>query len=554
MSCGARLMRSASILILSLEGGSVYNLTNRESNWDFTGIIAAALPAISLKRGLRLVFPSLKRTTTERATKMKYTNLLAKMLLMMTMPVLHAQTCTPPIARPVAVKGITDIYVDASTGQYIGPKEFRTHDQVRLVIENKNPFLYKYTVKENVKVIAEDDLKLFLSAVGLPAIDTTQLQTAAEKAAPANAGQLKIALANPSNPVTKLIAADTLARNLSGDIGEKFAKIKKDWDAATAILKKDGQKPAELKKAIESLLLGLESLEKKPNLDDLDKAIKELNSAAIVVEWFASDHNSTEYALAHIALTDILPARKKELKGYQDAAATWTDSKETVAAVCGDPEAFVSTTMLNQDSDPRTNELTVEKTTLDKANAKTTTLASVKLQFGSARFTLSGGLVGSPLGHTQYQIAQGFVRNRDGSIAKDTKVENGVTVPIPNTEKIGSIIGAKEDSDSSLLPMVLLHANLHDFVHFHSSVGFHLSAGVTAKNDNQGTAVEYLFGPSVSFLEKHLFLTGGAYGAKQQVLAGDLFLGAPADKLTADGLATKRLRWGVGFAISYKLR
>jgi hypothetical protein len=83
--------------------------------------------------------------------------------------------------------------------------------------------------------------------------------------------------------------------------------------------------------------------------------------------------------------------------------------------------------------------------------------------------------------------------------------------------------------------------------------GLHWSLGITGKNDNKGTDIEYLVGPSASFLNDQLFLTVGGYAGKQQALDGNLFPGAEVPKDLAEIPVHKNYHWKLGFALTYKL-
>jgi len=100
----------------------------------------------------------------------------------------------------------------------------------------------------------------------------------------------------------------------------------------------------------------------------------------------------------------------------------------------------------------------------------------------------------------------------------------GALQPSDLPNNLMSLIGTKERSSSRVMPIALLHARVTEWNSFID--GLHLSLGVTAKNDKQGTDVEYLLGPSLSMLEHRLFLTVGSYAGKKQALEGNLYPGA----------------------------
>ena len=80
-----------------------------------------------------------------------------------------------------------------------------------------------------------------------------------------------------------------------------------------------------------------------------------------------------------------------------------------------------------------------------------------------------------------------------------------------------------------------------------------MSLGITAKNDNKGADLEYLVGPSFSFLEDKLFLTLGGYAGRQQKLEGDLFPRAAIPSDLAELPIRKNYKWSFGVALTYKI-
>jgi hypothetical protein len=83
--------------------------------------------------------------------------------------------------------------------------------------------------------------------------------------------------------------------------------------------------------------------------------------------------------------------------------------------------------------------------------------------------------------------------------------------------------------------------------------GVYMSLGITAKNDNKGTDVEFLLGPSVSMFDRNMFFTVGGYAGKQQKLTGGLFEGFAVPTSVDELPIQKNYRWHLGFAVSYRL-
>jgi len=114
-----------------------------------------------------------------------------------------------------------------------------------------------------------------------------------------------------------------------------------------------------------------------------------------------------------------------------------------------------------------------------------------------------------------------------------------------------TVVGLKEGSRSRITPLVLLNGRIHDKVG--PIDGIHLTLGITAKNDNKGTDVEYLLGPSFSFLEDNLFLTVGGYAGRQQKLGGGLYEGFAVPSTVSELPIEKNYHWDFGFALSYRI-
>jgi hypothetical protein len=164
------------------------------------------------------------------------------------------------------------------------------------------------------------------------------------------------------------------------------------------------------------------------------------------------------------------------------------------------------------------------------------TLAGAQVQesirIGNPRFLLSGGLVYSPLARQTFESVKGFTLDANGN-------------PTGSGDK--TVIGFGENSPRRLLPMVLLNSRITGT----SAASLFFSLGVTAKHDDN-LDVEYLIGPSVSFLNDRALFTFGAYGGKTQQLVPDVRFGDEIPDSAGDAkLFTKRMSWKPGFSFSY---
>lgn len=156
------------------------------------------------------------------------------------------------------------------------------------------------------------------------------------------------------------------------------------------------------------------------------------------------------------------------------------------------------------------------------------------IQIGQPRFAVSGGLVYSPLARRTFESVKGFALDAQGN---------------PTGDGSADVVGFGENSSRRVLPMVLLNTRLTDM----RPVNLYFSWGVSAKNDGNFD-IDYLFGPSVSFLKDRAFFTFGAYGGQTQNLVPDVAVGdALPDTIGDAKLYRKNMTWKPGFSFSYNL-
>jgi hypothetical protein len=153
---------------------------------------------------------------------------------------------------------------------------------------------------------------------------------------------------------------------------------------------------------------------------------------------------------------------------------------------------------------------------------------------GQPRFAISAGMAYSALRKQSFQPIIGFARNREGTLTAG--------------ETLTKVVGFTEDASGRLLPMALLNMRIRSNRDF----GFHFSLGITAKRTDAKTDVEYLVGPSLSFMKNQILFTAGAYAGKQEKIAGDLFINSVLASGTS--ITTQReYHFKPGFAFSYRL-
>jgi tetratricopeptide (TPR) repeat protein len=461
--------------------------------------------------------------------------------------------CAPPNESA----GTKDVVIDLRLRQTKGITCFTTRDQVRVVIINKNPFKFQYKVTVKETTVAEPALAEFLSLLGLPKTEaaSTEEKTGTDKAsALASAMKLRATAAfviggcstqaqdrlerlteTHQELVTKLDAANKTLTELDNKNKEVESAIK---DAAK-VIDSDTALCAALVKEASDLLQKLSSY--KPELEKFRDAIESLQASARVqkeaVKKFEKDFPScTDAPLKEYLLFAELiqeTASERLLKNYaklKAAKENFDKMKSSIERVLADPNAFYEVRFVGPFDLPTDVAITVEAKGLAETD-KFAEIVSAKLNFGGGpRFVLAGGLAFTQLEKQEFQRVQ------------------------PATGD--PIVGLKENSDTRIVPLVILHTRIWN--PRCTGGGFpcaiHLSAGVTAKNDNKGTDIEYLFGPSISFAEERFFITVGAYGGKQQRLEGNFALGSPVPADLSELPVRKEYHWKFGFALTYKIK
>ena len=118
---------------------------------------------------------------------------------------------------------------------------------------------------------------------------------------------------------------------------------------------------------------------------------------------------------------------------------------------------------------------------------------------------LSGGMVYSPLPRRTFKPVKGFVLDAQGN---------------PTGNGDANVIGFDQNSPRRLFPMMFINSRVVD----HEKASLFFSLGITGKHD-ENVDMEYLVGPSVSFLNDRALFTVGAYGGLTQNLVSDVRVG-----------------------------
>lgn len=156
-----------------------------------------------------------------------------------------------------------------------------------------------------------------------------------------------------------------------------------------------------------------------------------------------------------------------------------------------------------------------------------------EIRIGSIPFNLAMGLAYTSLEDRTFAPVLGFARDRQGELA--------------NGQTLTRIVGLSTSSSYRLVPLAMLHSRLLNFGRY----SFYLTSGVTGKKDDDKVEIEYLLGGSVNLYRRKFFFTFGTFAGKQQVLAGDLFLGGKLN--SGDPGIERRYIWKPAFAFSYDI-
>lgn len=154
------------------------------------------------------------------------------------------------------------------------------------------------------------------------------------------------------------------------------------------------------------------------------------------------------------------------------------------------------------------------------------------VQLGRPRFLLSGGMVYSPLPRRTFRSVKGFLLDAQGN---------------PTGKGDANVVGFKQNSPRRLFPMLFLNSRVLDY----QRGSLYFSFGITGKKDDNFD-LEYLVGPSVSFLNDRALFTFGAYGGLTQNLVDGVSIGDEIPDSVGDAkFFRKKLTWKPGFSFSY---
>jgi hypothetical protein len=456
------------------------------------------------------------------------------------------------------------IAIDARTGRLTGPRDVPRESTVAIVMFNKNPFLYRYEQQITETVVQESALAVFLTQLSPFIAGVVPTPSGVKGAA---VGDLRVAditcdAAAKARPLLEEIA-DRL-QQLTTKLTDMRAEIqtietahetlRKAYNTAFPILTNSLSTCQQLCDEATRLRAALAPYDPKSTLEtattNLLAAESDSKSVSTVIDEFrkafpdcqprANGRNvlldNKAYAES-IAIGAINNLRAK-LNLIQSDLVKFQTAKESVDRALGNAESFSQVRLVGPFSVPTTVSVAVSRYAATDTDGKTKMpLASHEVHFGGgARFAISGGIVYvGVLPTAEFQQVRGIELDRHG-------VQQ-------NPDTLTTIVGLKHDSKRRVLPMLLLHARA-----LPNQRWLHATFGITGRKDNESTDVEYLIGPSVSFLDHRVFVTPGFYYGKRQFLAGDLYRGAKIPETLTAIPIQKRFEPAFAATITFRIR
>ncbi len=445
-----------------------------------------------------------------------------------------------------------DFIISARTGETSGKKKFGLHDNARIIVIEKNPFLYEYRVTLKDKPIVESAIAEFFGNWPLFADTLKPKDDKTGAAALPSCPQLD----EPFNTLASLEKqlADADSSTDPNSLRNRYLAEKKSYDSVAK--QADNAKKSLYDQnascsTVCATATGIRStLEQyQPDLDQLSDDINLFKSRADTFQRGLLDldnqirHSNPPLPNNCLAVIDGLrPLADGYMKTAEDLEAglqkitsgqkAFNTIVKSINNVFASPTSFYQVYTRGEYSLPTDVEITVERKDLTKDDATFAKLVDAEtINFGGGpRFAISGGVVYSPLETINFKRVPALINGQPATV-----------------------VGRDESSNTRILPMLMLNARLFDGKG--PINGVHMSLGVTAKPDDKGTNVEFLIGPSISFVEERLFLTFGGYAGRQKQLEGNLIPGQVLPKEFTDDIPTSNhLVWKPGIALTYKFK
>ncbi|HYP28673.1 MAG TPA: Ig domain-containing protein [Blastocatellia bacterium] len=497
---------------------------------------------------------------------------------------LMAVDCSATLPDPVmpsdARADAKRVVLDARQGYVDGLKRFGLGDEIIVVVDNKNPYLFKYQYSSARSGVSEGAIATFLPLLGgiVAEVAKPPEEAKPEPAAPAatEAARAAASARFSQPPITRepppcqeawtelaiLYARTRCASDYSEETSRSLRELKHGVNALneTYNARKKGLENPELPRPAlcRDSLLFLDATKTASYTPKVNEISNQLEDQLKIAAGFSAKINDLLSRFPNCiraldfrkieAYSEQLSAAVKKNQEVLDQVrkliAGVNETRNKVALTLENPIAFVETHRESDFSESTNTAITVKLTPLSKDIEAPKDPYSFNLSSGKAPFfSMTAGLVFSSLRKLEYQRVQGFELDRQGNLVLD---ENG-------NPRTGPVIGLKEGSRTRISPSVMLNGRFYQPRSAGWLSGIHASLGITAKNDNKGTDLEFLVGPSFSFLEDKIFFTLGGYAGRQQKLEGRFFEGQAAPPDLGELPIRKDYRWSVGFALTYRL-
>ena len=495
--------------------------------------------------------------------------------------------------------------VDTSTMHIVSSRQQirKKNGMITLIVDNKNPYLYSYKYNSTRTVVQETETAAFLALIGGPVADVLPAPAVPDSADAADGGNAENMLLNiesdraknkpgakkeqPCEKASQRVVSLKSEMNRLEMLGEAISlrlqaqrdssiKLTSVYNAARIPLYTPNRSRPDLYRDSKGLLDDTCTFLTVSTATDLETgAVIHRGVDPVELDQLKRDMEALKRRAARLEegvdavkedFPDCIKVLADELRGLKQFArelSTVADEnlvvrnkivadldivlagRGTVLSVLNNPHAF-----FDEHAEGNFEDTTLVATTLEvtpipnvpQAVAVPGSPFKSEFKFGEAPyFTLSGGLIFSPLRKRQFVRIQGFERDRAGN-----------QVLVDGKPNLTTVVGVDEDSPTRITPAVFLNGRLPG-TSMGVLDGIHLTLGVTAKNDKAGTDIEYLVGPSFSFFEHKMFFTVGGYAGKQQKLAGDFYEGLAVPSTVDELPIQKDYRWNIGFALSYRI-
>lgn len=459
-----------------------------------------------------------------------------------------AGLCTPPTPGP----GVLKYSIDLTNGATQGNSRYRTEDEVQIVLEHKNPFLFEYRSKIEEQAIPEPALALFFKVFST---SPTATLLSAVAPAPGTGHDLSDSSGNP-RCASATSKAETLRKDYESvrQQGVDIVTLMRDLKAAIELdegkLKDASIHCRELVGAASEIVSLIQKGFDESTAGSLEQKLKQFGVAYQALETERASLAPAIEALrgaspacSAVAVFDEVQNNKMALdqlaKDFEAATNEAKAAVKVISAALQSPQNFYEIRQVGNYDEITVVTVTVERKAKGDAAFPSLPYIVKKLRFGGRqRFALSAGASFSPLETRTFKVVQGIALDASG---------NPVT-----PENVTRIVGLDEDSSQRVSPLIILHTRIAEGSKWNS--GYHFSFGFAGATANNGLNLEYLIGPSISFAEERFFLTFGAYNGRTEQLQKGFFIGKPIPASVPDVPVVRGRSWDWGFAATYKFR